>query len=394
MEESILRFVLKFGGSSLSSIEKIKKVAFFIKTIVSRPHTQLIIVVSAMGKTTDKLLRQASLVSSCPEPSAFNTLVTTGEIVSASLLTLALQDINVPSVCLTAKDIKIHTKGNLKNAIITHIDKENIENKLAEGKVVVVPGFQGVNEENKYTLLGRGGSDTTAVGLGIVFDAKVKIYTDVYGYYVCDPKIVPSSNRLKAINIKSALKAAPLGAKILDFRCLELANKYKKEVEVLESGKTKGTRVVYDALESYFIDNISFQNKLLLVKNHYSCNGKIQLKFKKECSTTKLYVEEKRDGYIYQTIVTSVTKDFIKQVYNHKKYKNMHFNECDMLILTGSGFIFHDEFMEKVQNLIKINKFSVLYMNLSESCLKIVVKKNFGARLCKLLAEEFQLTVR
>lgn len=227
-----------------------------------------------------------------------------------------------------------------------------------------------------------------------MFDAKVKIYTDVYGYYVCDPKIVPSSNRLKTINIKSALKAAPLGAKILDFRCLELANKYKKEVEVLESGKTKGTRVVCDALESYFIDNISFQNKLLLVKNHYSCNGKIQLKFKKECSTTKLYVEEKRDGYIYQTIVTSVTKDFIKQVYNHKKYKNMHFNECDMLILTGSGFIFHDEFMEKVQNLIKINKFSVLFMNLSESCLKIVVKKNFGARLCKLLAEEFQLTVR
>lgn len=214
--------ILKFGGKSLSSLQKMKNICRFLKKIY-KADKNIIVVVSAMGETTDsltKLAKEFGYTESCKRELA--TLLSTGETKSASLLAILLSSINVPAKSLQAFQLQIKTFGDHLNSRISYINKEEILSCFKENKIVVVAGFQGVNSLNETTTLGRGGSDTTAAALGATFDKDVEIYSDFDGVFAGDPKVL-NYKKLKSIDYDTMISMAFGGAKVLDARATQIA---------------------------------------------------------------------------------------------------------------------------------------------------------------------------
>lgn len=378
-----MRLIFKFGGSSLSSIEKIRKVANFIKEIKERKNTELIIVVSAMGKTTNKLDNLASSISQNKSSIMYSSLLSIGENISTFLLCLALENINIDTIGLTSKDIKIYSQGYNNNAIITHIDKTKIENYLNENKVVVISGFQGENPSGQTQTLGRGGSDTTAVALGTIFNAKVKIFTDVKGFYSLNPQKYSQPKFLKNINIISAINLSTINAKVLDYRCLCLLNKYKTKLSVLQSTKKTGTNITYNQIENYHIDGISTKNKITFVKNTSNKQQFIQNIINNADFKTLFYTKTKNELWAVDS-----KKDLIKTIFNLNNI-NIELKIVDILVISGSGLLIFNDFNKNVQKIISDNKIKVYYYNLTQTTLTIIA--NNLNTLENLLSKEFSL---
>lgn len=227
--------VQKFGGTSVGSIERIQHVARKIEQEKRNGH-QLVVVVSAMGKSTDELLAMAKQITSMPSEREMDMLVSTGEQVSISLLTMALQQLGVPAVSMTGWQAGIKTEAVHGNARIQDIDSERIRKHLERGEVVVVAGFQGISADQQITTLGRGGSDTTAVALAAALRAeRCDIFTDVQGVYTADPRLVPTARKLTAISYDEMLEMAHLGASVLHPRAVECAKNNKVKLTVRSS---------------------------------------------------------------------------------------------------------------------------------------------------------------
>jgi len=230
-----LLVVQKYGGSSVANPKRIKKVAQRVSEYYNAGH-QVVVVVSAMGDTTDELLELMEEISPNPPAREVDMLLSTGEQVSIALLSMALYELGVPAVSLTGPQAGISTDEVYTKARITEIKPTKIQKALAAGKVVVVAGFQGVNNEGDITTLGRGGSDTTAVALAAALNADVcEIYTDVDGVYTADPRIVPEARKIKEISYEEMLELASLGAVVLQPRSVDFARNYKVEVHVRSS---------------------------------------------------------------------------------------------------------------------------------------------------------------
>jgi aspartate kinase len=217
--------VQKYGGSSVADAEKIKSVAKKIAKKVKEKN-KLVVVVSAMGKTTDNLLKLAKEVSKKSVPRELDMLVTTGEQVSASLLAMALNDIGIKSKSLNAFQAKIMTTGDYMQARIKNLKATRIKELLKENQALIITGFQGITEEDEIKTLGRGGSDTSAVALAAALDAKCEIYSDVAGIYTTDPRLHPEAKKLKYITYDEMLEMSSLGAKVLHSRSVEIAKKF------------------------------------------------------------------------------------------------------------------------------------------------------------------------
>ena len=233
--------VQKYGGSSVATPEKILKVA---DTLIKKKNEgkDVVVVVSAMGDTTDDLIKLSSAVSSNPNKREMDVLLSTGEMVSASLLSMALINKGYDAVSYTAYQIAIKTNGGHGKSLIEDIDVTRVKESLKEGKIVVVAGFQGINEECDITTLGRGGSDTSAVALAVKLDGKCEIYTDVDGIYSCDPRKYKDAKKLDVIDYEEMLELASLGAQVMNSRSVELAEKYGIEIYVgLSCSDIKGT---------------------------------------------------------------------------------------------------------------------------------------------------------
>jgi aspartate kinase len=217
--------VQKYGGSSVADAEKIKAVAVKIsKKIIGK--AKLVVVVSAMGKTTDNLIKLAKEVSKKSVPRELDMLLTTGEQVSASLLAMALNDIGIKSKSLNAFQAKIMTTGDYMQARIKNLKSKRINDLLKENDALIVTGFQGITEDGEITTLGRGGSDTSAVALAAALNAKCEIYSDVAGIYTTDPRLHPAAKKLKYITYDEMLEMSSLGAKVLHSRSVEIAKKF------------------------------------------------------------------------------------------------------------------------------------------------------------------------
>ncbi len=217
--------VKKYGGTSVASVEQICKVAHQIVQSRQRGN-HLVVVLSAMGKTTDRLLEMAMDIDPCPEGRELDMLVSTGEQVAASLLSIALRQQGCDAIALAGWQAGILTEAKHNDAQILHIDPAPIEKKLAEGKVVVVAGYQGVSAEGEITTLGRGGSDTSAVALAGSLGAEIcEIYTDVEGVYTADPRTVPAAQKIHRISYSDMLEFARSGASVLHPRSVEEAKK-------------------------------------------------------------------------------------------------------------------------------------------------------------------------
>lgn len=228
-------YVQKFGGTSVGSPERIQAVAERVAKFVAQGH-QVVVVVSAMSGETNRLLALAEEVNPKPAPRELDMLVSTGEQVTIALLAMAIAGKGIGATSYTGAQVGILTDKSYTKARIIKIDTTPIESDLAAGKVVVVAGFQGVDEEGNITTLGRGGSDTTAVALAAALKAdECQIYTDVDGVYTADPRISSKAKRLDQITVEEMLELASLGSKILQIRAVEFAGKYQVPLRVLSS---------------------------------------------------------------------------------------------------------------------------------------------------------------
>ena len=226
--------VQKYGGSSLANTNHIREIAKRVGT-TSKNGTKMAIVVSAMGKTTNDLIELASEISDAPEARELDALLSTGEIVTASLMAMSLNALGTPAISLTGAQAGIQTDETFGKARIASIDPSRINQELEDGKVVVVAGFQGITEESEITTLGRGGSDTTAVALAISLGAdRCEIYTDVEGIYTADPRIVSSAKKMDEIIYEEMLEFASYGAKMHP-RSIELGAVYNMPIVVASS---------------------------------------------------------------------------------------------------------------------------------------------------------------
>ena len=224
--------VQKYGGTSVGSLEKIKNVASKVAQRY-RQGNNIAVVLSAMAGETDRLINLARDLSSNPDSREMDVLISTGEQVSVSLLSMALKDLGIPSRSLLAHQINIITDEAYNKARILNIKADAIQNVFAAGEVAVIAGFQGITKDNNITTLGRGGSDTSAVALAAVLGADVcEIYTDVDGVYTCDPNICDKARRLDKISYDEMLEMASLGAKVLQTRSVEFAKKHNVPILV------------------------------------------------------------------------------------------------------------------------------------------------------------------
>ncbi|MEO6146671.1 MAG: aspartate kinase [Sulfuriferula sp.] len=255
--------VQKYGGTSVGSVERIKQVAERVAKFKMLGH-QVVVVLSAMSGETNRLIKLAHDIQSQPDARELDVLVSTGEQVTIALLAMALKDLGLKAKSYTGAQVRILTDNSHTKARILNIDEQHLRSDLQAGNVIVVAGFQGVDEHGNITTLGRGGSDTTGVALAAALKAdECQIYTDVDGVYTTDPRIVPEARRLKTVTFEEMLEMASLGSKVLQIRSVEFAGKYKVKLRVLSSfqDEGEGTLITFeedDNMEHAIISGIAF----------------------------------------------------------------------------------------------------------------------------------------
>ena len=255
--------VQKYGGTSVGSPDRIKNVARRVAKFKAKGH-QVVVVVSAMSGETNRLIALAHEIQKHPDPRELDVIISTGEQVTIGLLAMALKELGLNARSYTGAQVKILTDSAFTKARIVSIDEQNIRADLENDCVVVVAGFQGVDENGNITTLGRGGSDTTGVAIAAALRAdECQIYTDVDGVYSTDPRLVPEASRLKSITFEEMLEMASLGSKVLQIRSVEFAGKYKVKLRVLSSFEEEGegTLITFednDKMEQAIISGIAF----------------------------------------------------------------------------------------------------------------------------------------
>jgi aspartate kinase len=255
--------VQKYGGTSVGSPERIQAVARRVAKYRAQGH-QVVVVVSAMSGETNRLIELARKIQQHPNPRELDVVISTGEQVTIGLVSMALMEEGLKAKSYTGAQVKILTDNAYTKARIVSIDEQNIRTDLANDYVVVVAGFQGMDEEGNITTLGRGGSDTTGVAIAAALRAdECQIYTDVDGVYTTDPRMVPEARRLKSITFEEMLEMASLGSKVLQIRSVEFAGKYKVKLRVLSSftDEGDGTLITFEEdskMEQAIISGIAF----------------------------------------------------------------------------------------------------------------------------------------
>ncbi|MGC9017655.1 MAG: aspartate kinase [Caldimicrobium sp.] len=253
--------VQKYGGTSVATLERIRKVAERVASY-KRKGDDLVVVVSAMAGETDRLINLAKAITPNPPLRELDMLVSTGEQVTASLLAITLQSIGYKAISLLGFQVPIYTNELFTKARIKDIKIDKIKKELDEGKIVVVAGFQGVTEKGDITTLGRGGSDTTAVALAAALKADLcEIYTDVEGVYTADPRVVPNARKLSKISYEEMLEMASSGAKVLEMRSVELAMIYKVPLVVRSSfNYEEGTLIIEEdeEMEKVLVSGVTY----------------------------------------------------------------------------------------------------------------------------------------
>src|SRR5690554_7020911 len=256
-------FVQKYGGTSVGTVERIEAVADRVAAFHAQGH-EMVVVLSAMSGETNRLIALAKQIQGTPDPRELDVLVSTGEQVTIALLCMALKKRGVDARSYTGSQVRILTDSSFTKARIQAIDEVNMRADLAAGRVVVVAGFQGVDEHGNITTLGRGGSDTTGVALAAALKAdECQIYTDVDGVYTTDPRVVERARRLEQVTFEEMLEMASLGSKVLQIRAVEFAGKYNVPLRVLSSFKEgPGTLITLDeeniTMEQPIVSGIAF----------------------------------------------------------------------------------------------------------------------------------------
>ena len=383
-----MRFVIKFGGSSLSTVSKVKKVAKFVSYFHKTKADELVVVASAMGKTTDALLKIAKKADKHPSDKLPN-LVCMGEKISANLLALALDGINEENIVLYPEDIRMFAKGDKNCSVLTHIETANILHELEKKKIVIVPGFQAIDECGNLCMLRRGGSDTTAIALASALNAKAVVYTDVSGYFSADPKIFKNSEQIENLNTLSAIELSSCGAKVMESSSLEIASASNVEVEILKSQTNNGTSLFDFPVKFFNVDALSFKNNLYLLKSKDENFPQIIDKLC-EKQAKNIYFDHyfNKNAYFFSSVLDNFKPKMLKEINLPAKIQKI---KCEMITIVGSGFLSNEKLKSYLYKTCKKLNIFTFKISISATTIKIIVKPNQALTLSKRLHEDMIL---
>ncbi len=375
--------VLKFGGSSVADNIKLNIVADRIKEFYEK-NNRIVVVVSAQGKTTDNLLKEAATLSSVPNSRELDVLLSSGEQISMAKLSILLNREKIPTVSLTGWQAGIKTNNTNQDAIIEDIDTSRIEKELNKGKVVIVAGFQGINENMDITTLGRGGSDTTAVAIA----AKIKanhcyIFSDVDGVYTADPNQVKIAKKIDSLSYEEMLDIADEGAKVLHNRCVEVGEKFGVPIVAKSTFKKgKGTIISNKTIEGCIIKNIVKNDKLFYIHgfaDSYSIEmfNKIYKNFIENEIGVKNLINNSTDKLdIYFTIPKDRFNKFANLVETKLKIMKFTYEDIIKISIIGNGIMSNNSILKKIVYILNKFKLQILSIETTESKISILYKKD------------------
>ncbi|MCM8773401.1 MAG: aspartate kinase [Candidatus Omnitrophica bacterium] len=398
--------VQKFGGSSLANTDRINNVAERVISYVKKGE-EVVVVVSAMGDTTDELIELAKKINPNPLEREIDMLISTGEQISSALLAMALHKKGYEAISFTGLQVGIITDGSHTRAKIVKINTGRIREELKKGKIVIVAGFQGVNRKKDITTLGRGGSDLTAIALAYALDAKIcEIYTDVNGIYTADPRIVPEAKKLKSITYDEILEMASLGAQVMQARSIEVAKKFNVPIHVRSSfSNEEGTMIVSKTkrLEEAVITGITLSRneaKITIrdVPDKPGIAAKIFGKISDEGINVDMIVQNvSKIGTtdLSFTIANSDLSKAIKLASEVSKDINAGEVSADEDIarvsVVGVGMRTYPGIAAGVFKALAEKKINIEMISTSDISISCIVKKNLGEEAVKAIHKKFKL---
>jgi len=397
--------VQKYGGTSVESIEKIKKIA---EQIAKRKKSgnDIVVVVSAMGKTTDNLVRMAYDITIDPHKRELDVLMATGEQVSMSLLSIALNSLGIEAVSYAGHQLGIKTEGSHTKSRITDINDEKIHKDHRNGKVVIVAGFQGVNEDNEITTLGRGGSDTTAVALAAKLQAQCEIYTDVDGIYTIDPRLYPRARKLDFISYDEMLEMASSGAGVMHPRSIELAEKYKVPVLLaLNTGDIPGSLIkeIDNTMENPAITGLAVNNdQAIITLNGIPHDIRVIADIFQSIADKDINIDMISQTFPVNRLVSisftlpkadlyhalKVLDTFKDKIFT---FSYDAFEDITKLSVVGLGMNTQSGVAAKVFNLLADNDIPVSIVTTSEIKISYIINPNDQRKAIEAIAKEFDL---
>lgn len=403
MQEIIVQ---KYGGTSVGSPERIKAVAKRVAD--TRRHCpNVVVVVSAMGDTTDDLIKLAKQISSNPHPREYDALISTGENVSAALLAMALHDMGFQAISLSGAQAGIVTEKIYSKAKILNIKPKRIHDELQAGKIVIVTGFQGINDSDDITTIGRGGSDTSAVALAAALNCpECEIYTDVDGIYTTDPRIVKSASKLKEISYDEMLDLASLGAKVLHPRAVECGKENHVVIHVRSSFKPDVGTLVKEAEEMEVnrpVTGMTLNEEEALVSiqkvpDQPGIAGRLFSKLSSASINVDMIIQSVEENQINNITFTvqrddlSAAEKLTKEVAKELGAQGVRTDESiSKLSIVGVGMISKPGVAAKMFSALGKAGINILLISTSEIKISCVIKQQDGRRALELLHEEFGL---
>ncbi len=398
--------VQKFGGTSVGSVERILNVADCVKEESQRGN-QVVVVVSAMGKTTDKLVNMAKEISPVPNRREMDMLLSTGEQVTISLLSMALKEKGLEAVSYTGWQAGIVTEPVHGNARICKIKTEVIEKALQAGKVVIVAGFQGITESGEITTLGRGGSDTTAVALAAALHAdKCDIYTDVTGVFTTDPRYISQARKLLSVSYDEMLELANLGAGVLHPRAVEFVKNYQVRLEVRSSmEKEEGTIIEGEATmeQNLVVRGVAFEDEITRVtvlglRNSLTSLSTIFTTLASNHINVDIIIQSTTETGAANLSFSIHTNDWLEALNvleDHKAilgYEQLDAeNKLAKVSIVGSGMISNPGVAAKMFEVLAANHIAIKMVSTSEIKVSAVVEEKHMLKAVEVLHEAFEL---
>jgi len=398
--------VQKYGGSSVANIDRIKSVAERIARYRKKGHS-LVVVVSALGDTTDELMQLAHGITSLPSERELDMLISTGEQVSVALLAMAMHKKGIDAISFTGAQVGIITDRSHTKARIIDVSADRIKKALKQGKVVIVAGFQGVNLDQEITTLGRGGSDMTAVALAATLKASVcEIYTDVEGVYTADPRVVKDAQKLSCISYEEMLELASLGAQVMQARSMEVAKKFSVPLHIRSSFSNKAGTIIskeVKAMEDVLVSGIAADKKEAkvticdvpdrpgvaarifrdLADNNINVDMIIQNISRTGCTDVSFTMPVEESGRARQ-VIQRIVKDV--------KAKEVIYNrDIAKISIVGIGMRSHSGVAAKMFEALASKKINIDMISTSEIKISCVIDKKRSQDAVKTLHRAFKL---
>ncbi|CAM3647726.1 aspartate kinase [Erysipelothrix urinaevulpis] len=390
--------VMKFGGSSLADTQKIKEVARLI--IERKKETKnVVVVVSAMGKTTNQLIEMANEISLLPNKREMDVLLASGEQVSISLLSMALHSLDQESISLTGWQAGIKTYGNSMKQRIKDIDTSRISQEHQRGKIVIVAGFQGYDEDDNISTLGRGGSDTSAVALAVALNCPCEIYTDVDGIYTADPRIVKNAKVISRISYEECMEMASLGAKVIEARAVDLGSRFGIPIKIaLNTGQGQGTIIEKgkkDMLEENVINNVSvLDNVVLFNVNNFGKEPRQVLKLFEYFANNDINIDVISQNFNDDISFTSKKEDLedVKTVISKfTDHKYQYKDDVIKVSVIGNGMRYQSGVAAKVYEVFTNEDVKFYQVSTSEISISYIVDQCNKEKIVTALAKTFDL---